>query len=184
MAVRYSPSMTMSAKEGMQQIQAACGASPSRCGFRHSQSGLSAGASPTRHRAARPRRRGDRGGSGVLLLVGEILRMARREAEPLDARGIHGPKDIREPRLAVKVAPGCRHEALRAGRLHEEHPLARRHAPRQALHRRRRLHRPARRRQAACGASPSRCGFRHSQSGRARGRRARCSRSRNCCIPR
>ena len=38
-------------------------------------------------------------------LVGEILRMARREAEPLDARGIHGPKDIREPRLAVKVAP-------------------------------------------------------------------------------
>ena len=31
--------------------------------------------------------------------------MARREAEPLDARGIHGPKDIREPRLAVKVAP-------------------------------------------------------------------------------
>ena len=44
-------------------------------------------------------------------------------------------------------------------------PLARRHDPRQALHRRRRLHRPARRRQAACGASPSRCGFRHSQSG-------------------
>ena len=39
--------------------QAACGASPSRCGFRHSQSGLFAGASPTRHRAARPRRRSD-----------------------------------------------------------------------------------------------------------------------------
>lgn len=35
------------------------GASPSRCGFRHSQSGLFAGASPTRHRTARPRRRSD-----------------------------------------------------------------------------------------------------------------------------
>ena len=57
---------------------------------------------------------------------------SERVAGMLEGLGSLPVETIEEADIVVFMTlrpRGCRHEALRAGRLHEEHPLARRHAP-------------------------------------------------------